>query len=74
MSSDRPLALTGIRVLDLSRLTPGPYGSMLLGDMGADVIMVEEAGRPSGRRAGRKLQATVRGDDYSEEGRRQAAY
>ena len=74
MSSERPLALAGIRVLDLSRLTPGPYGSMLLGDMGADVIMVEEAGKPSGRRAGRKLQATVRGDDYSEEGRRQVAY
>ena len=35
------LALEHIRVLDLSRLAPGPYCSMLLGDMGADVLLVE---------------------------------
>jgi crotonobetainyl-CoA:carnitine CoA-transferase CaiB-like acyl-CoA transferase len=35
------LALEHIRVLDLSRLAPGPYCSMLLADMGADVLMVE---------------------------------
>lgn len=46
-----PGPLAGIRILDLSRLAPGPYGVMLLGDMGADVIRVEEAGPPSGRRA-----------------------
>ena len=74
MPGERRGALEGIRVLDLSRLTPGPYGSMLLGDMGADVIMVEEAGTPGGRRAGQQMKATVRGDDYSDEGRRQAAY
>ena len=34
-------ALEGIRVIDLSRLAPGPYCSMLLGDMGADVLLVE---------------------------------
>ena len=30
-------ALDGIRILDLSRLLPGPYCSMLLADFGAEV-------------------------------------
>ncbi len=42
--------LDGIRVVDLSALAPGPYCSMLLADMGADVIAVEQAGRRQGRR------------------------
>jgi len=36
--------LEGVRVIDLSRLAPGPYCSMLLGDLGADVIRVDKPG------------------------------
>lgn len=35
-------ALEGIQILDLSRLLPGPFCSMLLADFGADVVKVED--------------------------------
>ena len=38
------MALQGIKVVDLSRMAPGPFCTMVLGDLGADVIRVEEPG------------------------------
>ncbi len=38
------LPLEGVRVLDLSRLLPGPFCSLLMADFGADVIKVEDTG------------------------------
>jgi len=52
------MRLDGVRVLDLTRLLPGPYATQLLADAGADVVKIEDTG--AGDYA-RSMSPTVRG-------------
>jgi len=47
----QPGTLDGLRVIDLTRVLAGPFCAMLLGDMGADIIKVEQPGHGDDTRA-----------------------
>lgn len=47
--------LSGFRILDLSAVISGPFGTMILADQGADVIKVEPTGGDFTRAAGNRM-------------------
>src|SRR5436305_14715980 len=50
MSDNAPWQpLAGVRVLDFSPLLPGPFATLALADLGADVLKVEPPGGDGGR-------------------------
>lgn len=42
-------ALTGVRVVELAGMGPGPHAAMVLADLGADVVRIQRAGQGPGR-------------------------
>jgi crotonobetainyl-CoA:carnitine CoA-transferase CaiB-like acyl-CoA transferase len=61
-SPSLPSPLSGLRVIDLTQAWLGPYATMLLGDLGAEIIKIESLSRPdSWRGAGTARRAPVPG-------------
>ena len=55
-----PAPLTGIKVLDFSRAQQGPYCTVMLSDMGAEILKVEPIEGESGRGIGEEGQMGIR--------------
>lgn len=56
--------LSGIRVLEFEAIGPGPFGAMLLADMGADVLRIDRPAEPDDlgpKRAGERIDIIGRG-------------
>ncbi|BBX01077.1 carnitine dehydratase [Mycolicibacterium moriokaense] len=66
--------LHGLRVIELASIGPGPHASMILGDLGADVVRIERPGKLGGiplskREATLRNRRSVAADLKSDEGR-----
>lgn len=59
-----PGALEGIRIVDLTNIILGPYGTMLLADQGADVIKVEAPEGDAVRHIGKPGKSPGMGPTY----------
>jgi alpha-methylacyl-CoA racemase len=70
--------LSGLRVIEMAGLGPGPFGAMVLADLGADVLLIDRPGAGESMRTlgrgKRRAEVDVKGDGGAETVRRLAAH